>query len=88
MNTRNILIGIGVLGLGYYTYNIYNHKKQNDSAQIVSTTIGENAQIKKEVNNEFHQHLSTIFVGVGIVSFTLGAIVNYATITRLYGGVS
>jgi hypothetical protein len=41
------------------------------------------ATIKKDVNKQIHQHLSTIFVVVGIVSFTLGAIVNYYTIKRL-----
>ena len=35
----------------------------------------------KETN--FHKHLSTVFVIVGIISFTLGAIVNYYTIKRL-----
>lgn len=32
---------------------------------------------------DFHKHLSTAFVVVGIISFTLGAIVNYYTIKRL-----
>ena len=36
-------------------------------------------------NGKFHTHLSTIFVVVGIVSFTLGAVVNYYTIKRLNG---
>jgi lysylphosphatidylglycerol synthetase-like protein (DUF2156 family) len=40
---------------------------------------------KKEVNSQVHKHLSTIFIVVGIVSFTLGAIVNYYTIRRLNG---
>jgi hypothetical protein len=40
-------------------------------------------EIKKEVNTELHKHLSTIFVVVGIVSFTLGAIVNWYTIKRI-----
>jgi hypothetical protein len=44
-----------------------------------------NEEIKKEVNTQVHKHLSTIFVVVGIVSFTLGAIVNYYTIRRLNG---
>jgi hypothetical protein len=43
----------------------------------------EEKQIKQEVNAQLHQRLSTIFVMVGIVSFTLGAIVNYYTIKRL-----
>jgi hypothetical protein len=42
-------------------------------------------EVKKEVNTQIHQHLSTIFVFVGIVSFTLGAIVNWYTIKRLNG---
>jgi len=44
------------------------------------------AKIKKDVNTQIHQHLSTVFVVVGIVSFTLGAIVNWYTIQRLRGG--
>jgi len=44
------------------------------------------ATIKKDVNAQIHQHLSTIFVVVGIVSFTLGAIVNWYTIQRIRGG--
>lgn len=43
-------------------------------------------QKKKDANAKRHQHLSTIFVVVGIVSFTLGAIVNYYTIKRITGG--
>jgi hypothetical protein len=42
-------------------------------------------EIKKEVNTQIHKHLSTIFIVVGIVSFTLGAIVNFYTIKRLNG---
>ena len=42
-------------------------------------------EIKKEVNSQIHKHLSTVFVVVGIVSFTLGAIVNYYTIKRING---
>ena len=33
---------------------------------------------------KFHKHLSTAFIMVGIVSFTLGAVVNLLTIKRLY----
>ena len=47
---------------------------------------GEKEEIKKEVNTELHKHLSTIFVVVGIVSFSLGAIVNWYTIRRLTAG--
>lgn len=39
----------------------------------------------KGKNEKLHKHLSTIFVMVGIVSFTLGAIVNFYTIKRLNG---
>ena len=46
----------------------------------------EDKAVKKEVNTQIHQHLSTIFVVVGIISFTLGAIVNWYTIQRLKGG--
>lgn len=53
----------------------------------VGTQNGElDDKIKKNVNSQIHQHLSTIFVVVGIVSFTLGAIVNYYTIKRIRGG--
>jgi hypothetical protein len=50
---------------------------ENDSAS--------SEEVKKEVNSQIHKHLSTIFIVVGIVSFTLGAIVNYYTIRRLNG---
>jgi len=43
-------------------------------------------KIKKDVNAQMHQHLSTVFVVVGIISFTLGAIVNWYTIQRIKGG--
>jgi hypothetical protein len=43
-------------------------------------------KIKKDVNTQIHQHLSTIFVVVGIISFTLGAVVNWYTIQRIKGG--
>ena len=46
----------------------------------------EKQEVKKEVNSQVHKHLSTIFVIVGIVSFSLGAIVNYYTIKRINGG--
>jgi hypothetical protein len=39
----------------------------------------------KEAKSKIHTHLSTTFVIVGIVSFTLGAIVNFYTIKRLNG---
>jgi len=40
---------------------------------------------KQETSSKVQKHLSTIFVSVGIVSFILGAIVNYYTIRRLNG---
>lgn len=43
-------------------------------------------KIEKNVNTQLHQHLSTIFVVVGIISFTLGAVVNWYTINRIRGG--
>lgn len=46
----------------------------------------EKQEVKQEVNSQLHKHLSTVFVVVGIVSFTLGAIVNYYTIRRLNSG--
>ena len=49
------------------------------------TNDEQNKKIKDEVNAEFHKHLSTVFVIVGIISFTLGAVVNWYTIKRLNG---
>jgi hypothetical protein len=46
----------------------------------------QDTKVKEEVNTQIHKHLSTIFVVVGIVSFTLGAIVNWYTIQRIKGG--
>lgn len=46
----------------------------------------EQEAIKKDVNSQVHKHLSTVFVVVGIISFTLGAIVNWYTIQRIKGG--
>ena len=46
----------------------------------------EKQEVKQEVNTQLHKHLSTIFVVVGIISFTLGAVVNFYTIKRLNGG--
>jgi hypothetical protein len=46
----------------------------------------EKQEVSQEVNSQLHKHLSTIFVVVGIVSFTLGAIVNFYTIKRLNSG--
>jgi hypothetical protein len=45
----------------------------------------EQNETKQDKNTKIHKHLSTVFVVVGIVSFTLGAIVNYYTIKRLNG---
>jgi hypothetical protein len=59
-------------------------KAQNN--QVSPQNAQFEAQKKEEVNSKTHQHLSTIFVVVGIVSFTLGAIVNWYTIKRIRGG--
>lgn len=56
---------------------------QNNKENVKNSQIDE--EIKKDVNKQIHTHLSTIFVVVGIISFTLGAIVNYYTIRRLNG---
>jgi hypothetical protein len=53
---------------------------------MVEINSTEKQEVKEEVNSQLHKHLSTTFVVVGIVSFTLGAIVNYYTIRRLNGG--
>jgi hypothetical protein len=57
---------------------------QNSQSNQTDSQIDD--KIKKDVNAQIHQHLSTIFVVVGIVSFTLGAIVNWYTIQRIRGG--
>jgi hypothetical protein len=57
---------------------------QNNQTGTQNAQLDE--KIKKDVNTQIHQHLSTIFVVVGIVSFTLGAIVNWYTIKRIRGG--
>jgi len=56
------------------------------NTMTVANTTKEDAVIKEEVNTQIHKHLSTVFVVVGIISFTLGAIVNWYTIQRLRGG--
>jgi hypothetical protein len=56
------------------------------NSQVGSQNAQSEEQKKKDASAKTHQHLSTIFVVVGIVSFTLGAIVNYYTIKRITGG--
>ena len=56
------------------------------SSQVGTQGVQSDEQKKKDASAKTHQHLSTIFVVVGIVSFTLGAIVNYYTIKRITGG--
>jgi hypothetical protein len=56
------------------------------SSQVGIDNNQSEEQKKKDANAKRHQHLSTIFVVVGIVSFTLGAIVNWYTIQRIRGG--
>lgn len=53
---------------------------------MVEEISTEDKKVKEEVNTQIHKHLSTIFVVVGIISFTLGAIVNWYTIQRIKGG--
>jgi hypothetical protein len=53
---------------------------------MVEEISSEDKKVKEEVNSQVHQHLSTVFVVVGIISFTLGAIVNWYTIQRIKGG--
>jgi len=55
------------------------------NSQEDSNGVKSDEQNKKDASSKTHQHLSTIFVVVGIVSFTLGAIVNYYTIKRITG---
>ena len=52
---------------------------------MVELNSTEKQEVKQEVNTQLHKHLSTIFVVVGIVSFSFGIIVNYLTIKRLNG---
>jgi len=52
---------------------------------MVELNSTEKQEVKKEVNSQLHKHLSLIFVGVGIVSFSFGIVVNYLTIRRLNG---
>jgi hypothetical protein len=53
---------------------------------LVSDLKQDEGEIKKEVNSAIHKHLSTVFVVVGIISFSFGIVVNYLTIKRLNGG--
>lgn len=54
--------------------------------EINKSQQAEDAKVKEEVNTQIHKHLSTVFVVVGIISFSLGAIVNWYTIQRIKGG--
>jgi hypothetical protein len=56
------------------------------NSQVGTQDASNNEQNNKQGQSKVHQHLSTIFVVVGIVSFALGAIVNYYTIKRITGG--
>jgi len=57
-----------------------------ENSQVGTQDAKIDQKIKIDVNTQIHHHLSTIFVVVGIVSFTLGAIVNWYTIQRIRGG--
>ena len=56
------------------------------NSQVGTQDVKSEEQKKKEASAKVHQHLSTAFVVVGIVSFVLGAIVNFYTIQRIRGG--
>ena len=56
------------------------------SSQVGINNPQSEEQKKKDASAKVHQHLSTTFVVVGIVSFVLGAIVNFYTIQRIRGG--
>jgi hypothetical protein len=58
--------------------NTLNDASSNEEADVMKKQV--------EANDKMHKHLSTVFVIVGIVSFTLGAIVNWYTIQRIKGG--
>jgi uncharacterized protein YqhQ len=55
-------------------------------SQVGTNNAQSDEQKKKDASAKVHQHLSTAFVVVGIVSFVLGAIVNFYTIQRIRGG--
>jgi hypothetical protein len=57
---------------------------QNNIEGVQNSKMDE--EIKKDVDAKIHKKLSTIFVVVGIISFTLGAIVNWYTIQRIKSG--
>ena len=56
------------------------------NSQVGIKDASNDANNKQQTQSKTHQHLSTIFVVVGMLSFTLGAIVNYYTIKRITGG--
>lgn len=56
---------------------------------MVNGSNGEKTEIiKKEVEMQIRDRLYLVFMMVGIVSFTLGAVVNYITIKKLNGKLS
>jgi hypothetical protein len=56
---------------------------------MVNGNNGEKTEfIKKEVEMQIRDRLYLVFMMVGIVSFTLGAVVNYITIKKLNGKLS
>jgi len=56
---------------------------------MVNGNNGEKTEfIKKEVEQEVRDRLYLVFMMVGIVSFSLEAIVNYITIKKLNGKLS
>jgi hypothetical protein len=53
---------------------------------MLEETTNSQDQNTKDKKSKIHDHLSNAFVIVGIISFTLGAIVNWYTIKRIKGG--
>ena len=51
-----------------------------------TTPTDPNALTQEELKTQLDKHLSRAFVIIGIISFSLGAIVNYYTIKRIQGG--
>jgi hypothetical protein len=45
----------------------------------------ETEETKTADQKKYKEHLQTTFVVIGIISFTLGAVVNFYTIKRLRG---
>ena len=51
--------------------------KMPETTDVVEESTDTTSESTVEANDKMHKHLSTVFVIVGIVSFTLGAIVYW-----------